>query len=143
MKKLIITLLILCYFGITNCASATPTETEQSREEQIQFFPFKLYPTDNMWTFIKLDTRNGKMWQVQFSIKGAEYRFETSLNTAALATDSINGRFELYPTQNMYNFILLDKKEGTTWQVQWSTESENRGIMPIIPSYISSMLQYE
>lgn len=23
---------------------------------------FKLYPTNNMWTFLKLDTRNGKIW---------------------------------------------------------------------------------
>ena len=23
---------------------------------------FKLYPTQNMWTFLKLNTRNGKIW---------------------------------------------------------------------------------
>lgn len=84
-----------------------------------------------MWTFIKLDTRNGKMWQVQFSVKGDDYRFEIPLNTTALATDSTNGRYELYPTQNMFNFVLLDKVEGATWQVQWSTEPENQAIIPI------------
>lgn len=31
---------------------------------------YKLFPTQNMWTFIKLNTRNGRMWQVQFDIEG-------------------------------------------------------------------------
>ena len=36
------------------------------------------------------------------------------------------GRFKLYPTNNMFNFIMLDVINGKTWQVQWSTEPENR-----------------
>lgn len=32
---------------------------------------YKLYPTDNMWTFLELETFSGRIWQVQFSIKGA------------------------------------------------------------------------
>ena len=93
--------------------------------------PFKLYPTQNMWTFIKLDTRNGNMWQVQFSVEGEDYRFEMPLNTIDLATDQIDGRFELYPTQNIYNFVLLDKISGDAWQVQWSTEPKNQAVIPI------------
>ena len=131
MKQLSLMLIILLSVGFTNCENATSTEKEQPKDEQTMFFPFKLYPTDNMWTFIKLDTRNGKMWQVQFSVKGDDYRFEIPLNTTALATDSTNGRYELYPTQNMFNFVLLDKVEGATWQVQWSTEPENQAIIPI------------
>lgn len=95
-------------------------------------FAFKLYPTNNVWTFIKLDTRNGKMWQVQYSIKGSDYRFESALSeldlTSVADDDAVNGRFELYPTQNNYNFILLDRVKGTTYQVQWSIDEENRGI---------------
>ena len=33
-----------------------------------------------MWTFIKLNTRDGRMWQVQYDVKGSE-RFEVNLNT--------------------------------------------------------------
>lgn len=84
-----------------------------------------------MWTFIKLDTSNGKMWQVQFSVEGDDYRFEIPLNTNVLADSETPGRFELYPTQNIFNFLLLDKVSGTTWQVQWSMERENQGIAPI------------
>ncbi len=94
--------------------------------------PYKLYPTSNMWTFIKLDTRNGKMWQIQFSVKGDDSRFEFPLNTSSLiSNEDESGRFELYPTQNIYNFILLDGVEGKTWQVQWSTEPEHQAIIPI------------
>lgn len=37
-----------------------------------------------------------------------------------------NGRFELYPTGNMYNFIMVDVIDGRTWQVQWNVDEENR-----------------
>ena len=37
---------------------------------------FKLYPTRNMWNFLKLDTRNGKVSIVQFSVEDNKYRFE-------------------------------------------------------------------
>lgn len=95
---------------------------------------YKLFSTQNMWTFIKLDTKTGKMWQVQYSLDGDEGRAECDLNAMPLVTnDTIqaNGRFELYPTSNFYNFILLDQIEGKTWQVQWSFEEENRAVLPI------------
>lgn len=93
---------------------------------------YRLFPTENMWTFIKLNTRNGQMWQVQFDVQG-QNRFETYLSVESLITteNETNGRFTLYPTQNMYNFILLDQVDGRTWQAQWSTEPKNRGIIPI------------
>ena len=93
---------------------------------------YKLFPTQNMWTFIKLNTRNGQMWQVQYDTKG-DNRIETFLNLSPLVSKEkeINGRFTLYPTQNIYNFILLDQIDGKVWQVQWSLEFENRLIWPI------------
>lgn len=94
---------------------------------------YKLFPTQNMWTFIKLDTQTGQMWQLQYSINDEKGRFEYDLNPNALIVNGkkINGRFELYPTQNIYNFILLDKINGKTWQVQWSFDEENRAVLPI------------
>jgi uncharacterized membrane protein len=93
---------------------------------------YRLFPTENMWTFIKLNTRNGQMWQVQYSVKGGD-RFETFLSLLPLvsAENETNDRFTLYPTQNIYTFILLDQVGGKVWQVQWSIEPENRGIVPI------------
>ncbi|MGM9763599.1 MAG: hypothetical protein ACI3ZQ_06230 [Candidatus Cryptobacteroides sp.] len=97
---------------------------------------YKLYPTDNMWTFLELETFSGRIWQVQYSIKGADYRFKTFLNRESMipfydATGEYAGRFELYKTQNMYNFILLDTENGNTWQVQWSTEDQGRTVLRI------------
>jgi uncharacterized membrane protein len=93
---------------------------------------YRLFPTENMWTFIKLNTRNGQMWQVQFDAQG-DNRNESYLSLSPLITteNEINDRFTLYPTQNIYTFILLDQVNGKLWQVQWSTKVENRGIIPI------------
>lgn len=95
----------------------------------------KLYKTTNMWTFLELQTYSGIIWQVQYSTKGHEYRFKTILNAEDLTDGDpigqFSGRFELYPTDNMYNFILLDTALGKTWQVQWSTEANERCILPI------------
>lgn len=98
---------------------------------------YKLYPTDNMWTFLELETYSGRIWQVQFSTKGPDDRFKTVLNDVSLvpfydSEGSFAGRFELYKTQNMYNFILLDTATGSTWQVQWSTESKQRMMIKIL-----------
>lgn len=92
---------------------------------------YKLYPTTNIWTFIKLDTRNGKLWQVQFDNSGDD-RFEVPINTSDLTFGENKAlRFELYPTQNIYTFLLLDKLTGKVWQAQWSTKRDNRFIIPI------------
>ena len=55
------------------------------------------------------------------------------LSDVSLAFDGveINGRFRLYPTDNIYNFILLDTSVGSVYQVQWSHEPENRMVVPI------------
>jgi hypothetical protein len=94
---------------------------------------YRLFNTKNMYTFIKLDTRNGKMWQVQWSTKGSEYRYETTLSDISRVNkeDEKNGRFFLYPTTNIYNLILLDQIDGRAWQVQWSLEEKDRMVIRI------------
>ena len=39
-----------------------------------------------------------------------------------------NGRFKLYPTNNSYNFIMVDVITGDTYQVQWNIDKEKRFI---------------
>ena len=95
---------------------------------------FELYKTENMWTFLELDTSDGRVWQVQYSVEGSEYRFRTSLNSESLLEEGdagTPGRLQLYPTQNTYNFLLIDHDTGSVWQVQWSQTPENRMIIPI------------
>ncbi len=94
--------------------------------------PYRLFPTTNIWNFIKLDTRNGKMWQVQWSTE-SDKRFTTDLSLIALVAkeDEKNGRFTLQPTQNSYNFLLIDQFDGRVWQVQWNFDPEKRAVIPI------------
>jgi len=90
---------------------------------------FKLYPTTNMWTFLELDTATGLVWQVQYSADNDNERFKTILNDIVLNdSEQLNGRWKLYPTQNMYQFLLVDVIDGTVIQIQWSTE-ENKSFV--------------
>lgn len=92
---------------------------------------YKLYPTQNMWNFLKLDTRSGKINIVQFSVEADNKRFEYILSDVSRAENEIPGRFILQPTQNMYNFIMLDQLSGQTYQVQWSFDEDKRFVLPI------------
>ena len=88
---------------------------------------YKLYKTENIYHHIKLDTGTGKVWQVQFGVKVDDMITTIDDNSLISAyEDVVSGRFELYPTNNMYNFILLDTDTGRIWRVQWSTESATR-----------------
>ena len=134
-----LTLTFIHTYGQTEQDSiSTIQKTEKQVEKQIEIQQlkvpiYKLFPTENIWTFIKLDTRNGKMWQVHFSISEDEYEGELILNSRSLLWDDkeINGRFTLYPTKNMYNFILLDQLNGTTYQAQWNNDENKRFVSRI------------
>ena len=92
---------------------------------------YKLFPTQNKWTFIKLDTRYGKLWQVHFSVTSEDYSGQLIINDNPLIfldSQASPGRFTIYPTENIYNFLMLDQRDGRVFQVQWSPEPENRGI---------------
>lgn len=93
---------------------------------------FRLFATRNTYNFIKLNTRNGQMTQVQWGTE-SKYRFETILSDISRVTkdEEQNGRFFLYPTTNIYNFILLDQIDGRAWQVQWSIEEKDRMVIQI------------
>lgn len=128
MKRLICSL-ILCFVGLLAlCQEKQITAIGQDNPNA----SYRLYPTTNMWTFLKLNTEDGRICQVQYSLD-SENRFETYLNLIPLAVglDIKPGRFTLYPTQNMWTFILLDTINGSTWQVQWSQDADNRGVIPI------------
>lgn len=122
--------LLLVFFLSVLCLNANSQNNENDSIPNSA--NFRLFPTKNMWTFIKLDTRNGKMWQVQYSMKSDE-RFETVLNSYSLISDESEplNRFVLHPTTNIYTFILLDQIDGRVWQVQWSSKSEERFVLRI------------
>ena len=130
MKRFFI--LILLVFTFANFAIAEEPFSEPTQDTNVRY---RLFPTQNMWTFLKLDTMTGKIWQVQFSVKGDDYRFESVLSsvdiTETMKLEKKIGRFTLYSTQNTYNFVMLDQIDGYTYQVQWNGDWENRFILPI------------
>lgn len=157
MRKAVILLLFICGCGVIGYAQSQSTSllndegqnynVNLTAKDSLIFYyldtyqtqlrepRFQLFKTQNMWTFLKLDTMTGKIWQVQFSTKGDDYRFETPLDTYSRISEYydelICGRFTLYATDNMYNFILLDQIDGRCWQVQWNTEPASRGVIRI------------
>lgn len=97
---------------------------------------YELYPTQNIYTFLKLNTKTGQITQLQYAISANDERMELNVNSTAFIDESVSeeGRFKLYPTQNIYNFLLLDTLTGRVWQVQWSSIDANRGIIGEIES---------
>ena len=93
---------------------------------------YKIYLTENTYNLIKLDTRTGKVWQIQYRAKGVD-PVVVNINYTGIVYESNgwDGRFELVPTKNMYTFILLDTGSGETYQVQWGTSSEYRFVEQI------------
>lgn len=130
MKKFI--LLLLVFIGISSCSmAADPATVVAPTTNAVN--NYLLYPTTNFYTFLKLDTRNGKIWQVQYSMD--ENEFEVVLNSRELVTAGKPGQFALYPTTNNWTFLLLDTVNGDVWHVQWSQDPDKRGLFKIQSLY--------
>jgi hypothetical protein len=131
MKKIIASI-IFTFITILSMAQAAKKPIEKAPIKSNLTVPYRLFPTQNMWTFIKLNTTNGQMWQVQYGME-LDSRIISNLSLEPLVKKEkeVNDRFTLYPTQNMYTFILLDQLDGRTWQVQWSHDPVARVVLQI------------
>ena len=132
MRFVLIFLLSCGIHQLYSQTSTTPEPVKAKVEYRNSNAVFNLYPTENYFTFIKLDTRNGKMWQVQYNTD-SEKRFTSTLNDIELVikSEESNQRFMLIPTINMFTFILMDQIDGQTWQVQWNSDPLKRMVVPI------------
>ena len=130
MKKIIISIFVVLATATASFAQDQPP-TPMSIVSPDSNVVYRLFSTKNKWTYIKLNTRNGQMWQVQYSLEDNNMEDSLSLITRVSEEEEKNGRFFLYPTQNIYNFILLDQIDGRVWQVQWSMEEKSRLVIRI------------
>ena len=138
MKKYVLFIMSII-IAINGCSQTTKNDvcdsTLTSISKQLEVIEFringmnrfKLYPTENIYTFLKLDTATGKIDQLQWSLE-SDNEGSVPINSDDLSLDSGCGTFELYPTMNMYQFILLDKVSGRQWHIQWGMESSQRWI---------------
>lgn len=127
-------IILAAWFGYggtltVHAADKMKFETDPPQRLEVRY---RLFKTGNMWNFLELDTQTGRLWQVQFSVDNDDNRTRTAINTEVLAADGKNGRFTLYSTDNMWNFLMLDQDSGRIWQAQFSIDDENRGIFPIL-----------
>ena len=134
MKKL----LILPLFLITIFSSAQSINTNElvrvSNYQSPVPSKFRLYPTHNIFIFLRLNTSTGFIDLVQYSTKDSETSVMVKLSEFPLVLDGPVDRFTLYPTTNIWTFLLLDQVEGTPYQVQWSQEANKRFVMRIYES---------
>lgn len=74
---------------------------------------YKLYTTDNLYTLLELDSKIGRIKQVQWSLDSdSEGTFTINNDDLSYGMGYGSDSFELYPTKNMYQFILIDKTEA-------------------------------
>lgn len=124
MRRIVLLLLLTCSMSLyAQEQRLMPSSVASIQSEKAKFL---LFPTQNIHVFLKLNTRTGEIFMVQYSVEGKE-RFEKKIDNGApyvRKRNQENGRFFLYPTNNIYNFLLLDKIDGRVWQVQWGTEEK-------------------
>ena len=138
MKNIILILFVLVNI---NAKGQTIKENDLVRISNYQSptpAKFRLYPTANRYTYLRLNTTNGFIDIVQYSTTEERERMIYPLSVYPVVMDFFNlglantlDRFTIYPTQNVWTFLLLDQVEGNTYQVQWSQDSTMRGVEEI------------
>ncbi len=132
MKKLM--MILMCMMSMTVFAQDKPPVQVATTMIQNQNAKFQLFPTQNIYVFLKLNTATGEITIVQYGMsrdERVEVKLESEVYPLVQPEDEQPGRFFLYPTTNIYNFIMLDQIDGRIWQVQWDTKPDNRIIFKI------------
>src|SRR5690348_2108046 len=104
MRHLLLVLLSLILLTFRSSAQDTVKQGQPTSTPGNGAATYRLFPTQNMWNFIKLNTRTGQMWQVQFDIQGNNRSVIVLSSIFLVGKDGeADGRFTLYPAQNTYN----------------------------------------
>ncbi len=144
MKNVLLLLIVFCAPSFTYAQKDSVRNAKDSLLSEISntvesikfdienYGRYKIYKTENIYVLLKLDTATGIIKLIQWSLD-KDKEFETYINIEDLSSGLLSkkGRFELYPTKNMYQFILLDTILGSTWHVQWGTKQNELWIRRI------------
>ncbi len=85
---------------------------------------FKMVKTQNMWTFILLDTYNGRLWQVQYNTQDLDNTLCIPINEQPLANTQ-KSIFSIQPLTSMFQYYLINDNTGRMWKFQWSTKGDD------------------
>ncbi|WP_051907735.1 hypothetical protein [Flavimarina sp. Hel_I_48] len=137
-KYLIIAAILLMELSLFAQVKIEETQNDLSQAEDGYIRTFKIFPTSNMWYFIKMNTRTGQMWQIEFD-QNESNQLQTPLNSLSLVEnqEEVDNRFTLYPTQNTWTFLLLDQINGKIWQMNWDQKPEKTYVKPLDNPHIS------
>ena len=80
---------------------------------------YQFFSTRNYHTQLRLNTKTGEVYQIQDDGQSWLVHSESTPNGENIY------RYSLYPTRNMWTFILLDRFTGKLWQCQFSVEGDN------------------
>lgn len=80
---------------------------------------YVLYPATS-GVFLRLDTRDGTIT----GIVPTNPEKSKPLNSNPLASDNKPGRFELYPTDSSWEWLLFDTVTGDIWLLKWSVRND-------------------
>ena len=79
---------------------------------------YVLYPAIT-GVFLRLDTRDGTIQ----AIVPSNPKKNRVLNAGPLALDKKPGRFEMYPTDSSWVWVLFDSETGNMWNFNWSAKA--------------------
>ena len=126
MNVLLITFIFCCCLAGSYAEGADKLKFQSEPLQRLDV-RYRLFRTDNMWSYLLLDTSDGRLWHVTFTTedKGARLKLPVNEKPLVAKNSSKKGKFALYPTDNMWNFILLDQDDGRVWQCQFTMEGNN------------------
>ena len=118
-------------------AISVPAKSQPSQRDRPAAAPIRLdarytlTPTQNTWVSLLLDSSTGRVWQVHFALADSVFAGRLAINEEPLVPPAAArvGRFIFQGTSNIFTFLLLDQEDGRVWQVQWSNDEDNRGIV--------------
>ena len=87
---------------------------------------YALYPVIT-GIVLRLDTRDGTI----LAVVPSNPKKNRVLNAEPLALDKTPGRFELYPTDSSWVWLLFDIETGEMWNLKWSDKSNQLSKVPI------------
>ena len=101
--------------------------TKPSPDQNVNF---RLFQINDAGGFLKLDTRNGVITQIEYMYDGRIREYELNPTPLVDKEDEKPGRFFLYPTEWISGLLyLLDQISGNCYQVQ--IDKKDRGVWRI------------